>query len=58
MWTQPGVFASPGKVRVFAEHHFVDVAWGWEAMASKNLQNQPVLNIKDLHVFSICSVRK
>lgn len=38
MWTQPGVFASPGKVQVFAEHH-LDAAWGWEAMASKNLQN-------------------
>lgn len=39
MWTQPGMFASPGKVHVFAEHH-LDTAWGWEAMASKNLQNQ------------------
>lgn len=31
--------SSPGKVQVFAEHH-LDVAWGWEAMASKDLQNQ------------------
>lgn len=57
VWTQPGVFASTGKVHVCRTS--LSYCLGLEGKGFQEFAEPVrVLNIKDLHVFSICSVRK